>query len=253
MSFKRTSIAAALAALALGFAGPVFADKDSDKKKAEKEWKDAEKRQKKDGQAPGQGGAQRGGEMENPLLKILKLMNEVEDRLFDSDTGDFTQEEQRKIVEAMKFEGKTSEALDDLIKQVEQQQQQQQQQGQADKNEKKKQQKKKQQKNETEKERQEREKREKQQKEEEEKRKANEKQQKNPKQQAKDNERQKRKDQSLPPDNVGDLNQPNDASGRWGVLPSKLYQDAANSANQPAPGRWSELIKRYRARLADVD
>ena len=67
------------------------------------------------------------------------------------------------------------------------------------------------------------------------------------------NKQQQRKNSRLPPDAAGDPNNPNPSVGRWGLLPAKLHQDATNAANQQPPGRWGELIKRYRARLADVD
>ncbi len=58
---------------------------------------------------------------ENPLPKILDLMKEAEARLNDADPGEYTQEDQKKIVEAMKFEDKARAALDDLIKKIEHQ------------------------------------------------------------------------------------------------------------------------------------
>ena len=53
------------------------------------------------------------------LKKIAALMEQVEGRLFDADTGDFTQEEQRRIVEAMRFEDKSADALQRLIHDLE--------------------------------------------------------------------------------------------------------------------------------------
>jgi hypothetical protein len=58
---------------------------------------------------------------ENPLPKILDLMKEAEARLNDADPGEYTQQDQKKIVEAMKFEDKARAALDDLIKKIEHQ------------------------------------------------------------------------------------------------------------------------------------
>lgn len=55
----------------------------------------------------------------NPLPKILDLMKEVEARLNDADPDEVTQADQKKLVEAMKFEDKTRAALDDLIRQIE--------------------------------------------------------------------------------------------------------------------------------------
>jgi hypothetical protein len=53
------------------------------------------------------------------LKKIAALMEQVEGRLFEADTGDFTLEEQRRIVEAMKFEAKSADALERLIHDLE--------------------------------------------------------------------------------------------------------------------------------------
>ena len=43
--------------------------------------------------------------------------------------------------------------------------------------------------------------------------------------------------------------------GRCEVLPTsipqRLHQDAANAANQEPPGKWKDLIERYRAKLAE--
>ena len=60
-------------------------------------------------------------EDQNPLPKILDLMKEAEARLNDADPGEYTQEDQKKIVEAMKFEDKARAALDVLIKKIEHQ------------------------------------------------------------------------------------------------------------------------------------
>ena len=61
------------------------------------------------------------GDLENPLVKILQLMEKVEDRLYGVDTGKYTQEEQKQIVEALRFEAKTQEALQALIEHIENQ------------------------------------------------------------------------------------------------------------------------------------
>ncbi len=59
------------------------------------------------------------GQDEDPLEKILELMKSVQERLYDADTGENTQVEQKKIVEAMRFETKTSQALEKLIYDIE--------------------------------------------------------------------------------------------------------------------------------------
>ena len=53
------------------------------------------------------------------LKKIAALMEQVEQRLFDADTGDFTVQEQRRIAEALRFEDKSADALERLIHDLE--------------------------------------------------------------------------------------------------------------------------------------
>ncbi len=53
------------------------------------------------------------------LAKIIDLMKEVESRLGEADAGALTRREQRTIVEALEFEEKTKNALDELIKKLE--------------------------------------------------------------------------------------------------------------------------------------
>ncbi|MGE0709977.1 MAG: hypothetical protein AB7N76_26010 [Planctomycetota bacterium] len=262
--------ALALSLLAGGPGSVARADADGEKKQ-EKDLDDAEKRQGQGGQQPGPGGQQPGGGVfENPLEKILKLMEEVEGRLFESDTGKFTQDEQKKIIEAMRFEQKSHKALEELIDKVQQQQDQQQSQSQSqDKNQqqqknqknqsqqdKKNQQRSKQQQERDKREEQKRQaqkdqqnKTEEQRKKEEEERKKQEQQQKQNQQQDQKTAQQKR--EGRPPNEAnGELGPDGGAAGRWGTLPSKLHQDAANARNRPTPSRWSRLINRYRERLA---
>jgi len=59
------------------------------------------------------------GDPRAALAKILDLMKEVESRLNDAAPDEQTQADQKKVVEAMKFEDKTKAALDDLIKKLE--------------------------------------------------------------------------------------------------------------------------------------
>lgn len=114
----RTASALVLVLALAGSAGVArAADSDDDKKKAEKGWKKAEERQKKADDAGRADPA--AGDEENPLPKILELMKGVEERLLESDTGKYTQEEQKKIVEALKLGGKAKSGLDDLIKKIE--------------------------------------------------------------------------------------------------------------------------------------
>ena len=51
----------------------------------------------------------------NPLKKILKLLNEVENRMNEADTGEWTQQEQRDIIEALKLQSQAKNELDRLI------------------------------------------------------------------------------------------------------------------------------------------
>lgn len=242
-------------------ASGVRADQEDDKKKAEREWREAEGEQgkKKGEQGPGQGGVP--GLGDNPLEKILELMKGVEDRLFESDTGDFTQEEQRKVAEAMRFEDKTSQALEELIRKIEeemqnQQQQQQQSSGEQSEEQKRRQrQQQEQQKNETPEQKREREERERREKQEEEQRRMQQQQQRPQDQQQPQNDRAERERQerreALPPDQQAEIEaRAREAAGRWGQLPAKLHQDAQNALNQEPPARWAELIKRYRERLS---
>jgi hypothetical protein len=53
------------------------------------------------------------------LTEIARRMQAVEDRLFEADTDELTQEAQRQIVEAMNSGEDTRNALDALIHQIE--------------------------------------------------------------------------------------------------------------------------------------
>lgn len=237
----------------------VRADQEDDKKKAEREWREAEEGQgkKAEGQQ-GPGGVP--GLEDNPLDKILELMRGVEDRLFESDTGDFTQEEQRKVVEAMRFEDKTSQALEELIRKIEEQMQNQQSSsggGGSDQQQQQKQQQQSQQNpNETEEQRRQRQEREKREEEQRRMQQQNQPQQQQQSQNQPQNDREQRAEQERregrrPEDPQRDDPRDPAAAGRWGQLPVKLHQDAQNAQNQEPPARWSELIKRYRARVAE--
>ena len=250
-------------ALLLSFGpGLAHAGDDGDKKKKEKEWKKLEEKQKKGGEKPGADGEGPGGEPkeggldglgENPLLKILDLMKEVETRLNDTDAGEFTQEDQKKIVEAMKFEDKAKTALDDLIKKIEDMQQQQQSQSQSQSQEQDQQKKKQQQQNETPEQKKQREeqerKRQEQEKQEEQKRQRQNPQQqqqpKKPQDQQPQKQPQKKNEGKLPPDQRGPLDTPANDTRRWGDLPAKLHGDMEKARRQDPPSRWREQIEPY--------
>ena len=110
-----------LAIAALGVLPVAFADGEDDEKKAEKEFREAEGEKEKEKQgAEGQPGL--GGPLDdNPLEKILELMERAETKLFEADPKEDTQAVQKEIVEAMRFEDKTHEALEKLIHQIENQ------------------------------------------------------------------------------------------------------------------------------------
>jgi hypothetical protein len=240
----------------------VVSDQEDDKKKADREWREAEGGQKKGGQAPGEGGAGPGGALQdNPLEKILELMRGVEDRLFQSDTGDFTQDEQKKIVEAMRFEDKTSQALEELIRKIEEEMQKQQSSSSSsssDQQEQQQQKRQQQQQNETEQQRREREQREQEERRREEQRKMQEQQrqqqqnqQRQPQQDRTQRDQQERREGQPPPDQQSEEERQRQGAGRWGQLPNKLFQDAQNAQNQPPPERWRALIERFRTRMSD--
>lgn len=245
------------AGLALVFVGaPVFAGTDSDKEKKEKEWKELEKQQK---------GKLR--KKENPLKKILDLLKDVEDRLVDADTGDWTQEEQRQVVEALKRQDQATKALDDLIEQIQKMQNQSQSQSQSQNQQQKKDQQKQggkgrqQKRNETPEQRRERERRER----ERQKRQKAEQQKKQlekQKQQGKKNKKekkpkgahdkkepQKKDGAKMPEDDQNPLSPRNGKVSPWGNLPLKLHLDAEKARNDPVPEDVKELINGYRKRI----
>lgn len=254
MNRERWGVALLSGLCVLVLATGVRADQEDDKKKAEREWREAEEGQGK--KAPGQGGGLP-GLGDNPLEKILELMRGVEDRLFEADTGEFTQEEQRKIVEAMRFEDKTSQALEELIRKIEEEMQNQQSSSgggsSSDQQRQRQQQQRQQQQNQSETEEQRRERMEREKREEEQRRMEQQSQPQNQQNPQNDQEQrgQQERREGRPPDDPARLD-PRDpgAAGRWGQLPAKLHQDAQNAQNQEPPARWSELIKRYRERVA---
>lgn len=259
--------------LALLSGGPVFADKKGEQEKAEKDLDKAEKGQKKGGgqQAPG------GGEnpFENPLEKILDLMKGVEEKLFEADTGDFTQAEQKKIVDAMRFEDKTQKALDKLIDKIQNSQNKSSSSSSSSsqqKNQKKNQKSQKNQRNQKQKSKQQQQK----EKEQEAKRQAQKQKQQNQKNQKQQSEQDKKKSEAQkkkeqeqkrkaeqekrtaqqkrngrpPEDKSGELDNETGAASRWGSLPAKLFQDAQNVRNRATPSRYRRLIERYRERIS---
>lgn len=259
------SLAGAFLALPLLSAPAFAADEKGDKKKKEEEWKKLQKQQKSNKKVT-----------KNPLKKILDLLKDIEDRLVDSDTGEWTQDEQRQVVEALKLQNNAVDELDKLINKIQDQQNQQQNQQnqqnqkQQQKNQKNSKQDQKsqqdQRKNETPEQRRQRQERERRQKEQQ-RQKQLEKQRQKKQQQAKRQERMKpkkpmsaRRDKNdqkrkgkLPPDQQGALRAKNGDARGWGNLPLKLHQDAEKARSEPIPERFRALIEGYRKRIEDKD
>ncbi|MBL4844820.1 MAG: hypothetical protein JKY65_04770 [Planctomycetes bacterium] len=272
MKTRSTSVLLTIGFSLTFLAAPAWADKKGEDEKAEKDLDKAEKGQKKGGQKP------EGGEnpFENPLEKILDLMRGVEDKLFEAQTGDFTQAEQQRIVEAMRFEAKTKKALDKLIDKIQNSQQSSSSSSSSSQDEQQKKKKKKQQQKNQRNQKQKSKQQQQKEKEQEKKRQAQkQKQQQQQQKQDKRTEQQKKQDQAkkkkeqqkkaeqakkmaeqrrrngLPPkDKSGDLNDERSATSRWGNLPAKLFQDAANVRNRQTPSRYRRLIERYRERIS---
>jgi hypothetical protein len=87
-----------------------------EKKKDERKAPDAE----------GHGAGVEGHPEKNPLPDIIDLMRKVEERLAEADTGAWTQSEQEKIAKALQGQSDAIDALQKLIKAVEDQARQQQ-------------------------------------------------------------------------------------------------------------------------------
>ena len=100
--------------LATSVFAPCWADEDEDHER--KEFREAEGEEGK--QAPQ---AEQEEDPREQLKKILELMEKAEDKLFEADPTEETQAVQKEIVEAMRFEDKTHQALEKLIHQIENQ------------------------------------------------------------------------------------------------------------------------------------
>ncbi len=103
-------------AVALGFAAPAYADvKPGDHDHEEKD-------RVPDAQGSGTDAEKEGADAfhsQNPLPKIVEMIRSVEDRLVESDTSDWTQAEQQRIVRALEGQGWVVKALEDLIREAE--------------------------------------------------------------------------------------------------------------------------------------
>lgn len=243
---------------ALGTLPVAYADGKDDEKKAEKEFREAEGEQEKEQQGEGQAGGPLADDPMEKMKKILELMNEVENKLYEADTGEFTQEEQKQIVEAMRFEEKTHEALEELIRKIEEQAEQQSSSSSSSSEEQKKQQQQQQQdqqnqqnQNESEQERQQRLQREK---EEERQRQAKEKErqqqqqaQQKPQNGQEDKQPQEGQEAKPPEDDSNPTDDKERAGGRWGNLPKKLHQDAGRASEREVP----EAYRKYYERLTE--
>jgi len=114
---QRSSAWASAGLAVLLLAGPGWAQQGDEESRPD-EWREGE-----DGREEGRGAEP---DLDRPaedpfeeMKRIVALMRGVEDRLFEADTGEFTREEQRRIVEALRFEDKTAQALEDLIRELE--------------------------------------------------------------------------------------------------------------------------------------
>jgi hypothetical protein len=249
-----------LTLLAVFLAGPAMADDKSDKKKKEQEWKKLQEQQK---------GKLR--QKKNPLKKILELLKDVEDRLIDADTGDWTQEEQRRIIEALNMQENAKKALDKLIEDIQKaQNQSKSQSGQSgqkkDKKSGKGQSQSQKRENETpeqrrkrqNKERREMEKKKKQQqgkkREQGQKKQGQKKQgQKKPKNGQGSKQKQDKKTAKLAKDKSGDLDPKKSKVQPWGNLPLKLHQDVEKARREAVPDKYKDMINGYRKRINDDD
>lgn len=263
---KSTFKAALLAGLLLAMPGAtsLWADTEGEKEKKKKEWKKLEKKQK---------GKLR--QTKNPLKKILKLLKDVEDRLIDADTGEWTRDEQRQVVEALKLQKDAQKALDDLIKKIENQQNKNNNSSSSSSksNSKKNSSKnsgksggkgQQSRKNETPQQRKERLRKErermKRQKQQQEQKKL-EKQLNHKKQGAKrkkqpkggkktDNNKKERRSQQTR-DSKGQLKPKDGKAQPWGNLPQKLHGDVEKARKEDVPERYRDLINGYRKRIND--
>jgi hypothetical protein len=233
------------------------ADDKGDKKKKEKEWKKLQEQQK---------GKLR--QKKNPLKKILELLKDVENRLVDADTGEWTQEEQRRIIEALNLQRNAKKALDKLIEDI--QKAQSQSQSQSSKSKQKKEQSKKDQQgqgkkreNETpeqRRKRQERERKEQQKRKQQQKQKELEKQAKKKPEQGKkkkpENGQLSKKEQAkraakLRKEQLNALKSKKSAVQPWGNLPLKLHQDVEKARREEVPEKYRDIINGYRKRIND--
>lgn len=222
---------------------PVWADdKKQEKPKTEKKEIKPEKEEPKDETKS----------EEDPIKAIVNLMREAESRLNDVDEN--IDENQRKIVEAMKFGDKIQTSLGDLIKQLEDKMTQQSensgQSGQSKSSKSKQDQSKK---NDSEKSsngkskaQMEREKKD------EEKRKGS-----NPGPNKRENtatntgNNESGKSPGDNPGKQGELNSKKEDNEKWGNLPAKLHEDAAKARKAPIPEKWREAIEQFRKTTVD--
>jgi hypothetical protein len=110
-SWSRRAVAGALAAALLAGAA------------ARADVKPKEPEKGPDAQGSGSEGDGKPPPMKNPLPEIIEMMKQVERRLAETDTGEWTREEQERIVKALELEGQTVERLKKLIEEIEANQQ----------------------------------------------------------------------------------------------------------------------------------
>ena len=190
----------------------------------EEEWKEIERARKKE---------------KNPLPRIIDLMKKVRDRLEESDTGKWTQSEQRKIVEALTGQRNVIRLLEKLIKKAEEMQQSSSSESQGGKQDKQRQ------------------------KQEKKKKEAGKKKQKERKDQGRkkkpvnpQNDKKVRNDdrrlvkpKKNPKEEIGPAGRGR-GSEKWGDLPPHLTDHVQESMRKKFPPRWERHLEKYFKRLS---
>lgn len=174
---------------------------------------------------------------EDPIKIILDLMRETESRL--NEIEDDALENQRKIIEAMKFGDKVKVGLDDLIKNFETKLDQE------SKNEKEMQNQSNSSQSKPKQSEQDRLKMQKE-KEEAEKRKGANPEFNKPEDTATKTSNNGKNKGNSENKEENKLNSNKQDSGQWGDLPAKLHEDASKARKAPVPEKWREAIEKYR-------
>ena len=239
------AIAAVLIAGCLAAVPAARADiKPDDEKQGEKE---KPKGPDSEGRGPGVPQPQQ----KNPLPDIVDLMREVEQRLAESETSRWTQEEQQRIADALKGQESTVEKLKDLIKEVESQQSQgggggaEQQQRERQRGQQQREQQK-------QRERQQEQQQQPVDPQQQEKQKSEQEKQRQQNQQRDPNQR-RRESATQPPDGAKADGAHNGAGGeQWGNLPPKQIREVLDAKSRPMPPRFRKQLEEYYKRLEET-